>query len=288
MPKSSCFLQKPPSWLNILNGDGKIANKSFFSRLKAGFADVFIIKRFLDSLDKQSKTIFFVEGFDIEHFVFLFLAICFSHPSIQFWILHRYVFARFHKKTLFFKLFHWLFETAVGKKNVHYLTDSELLAKKQQEVYGRTFNVISIPHAQESFQKTRMHGEKLLLWWPGGSVREEKGLKYIQRISRMICQKKNVQLVVAESARKFLPQSLNVLFVPTEISRDEYVNWMHQTDLVLLPYSSKNYAYRSSGIFVESVSMGAIPVVSQQTWMAYELKNSISRNWQLIGIVKTC
>ena len=270
VPQKASIPKTEPPWQNILAYDGAIG-KSIFFRLKVMFSNFLILRRFLVSLGK-SESIFFVESFDVEDFASLLLALFFIRPPIHIWILHRYVFDRSHKKTLIFRSFHWCFEKLIGKKNVRYLTDSELLAREQQKVYGRIFSVVPIPHGHDSSQAVKMQGDELLLWWPGGAVREEKGLSHIQRIARMIEGKENVRLVIAESAKRLLLQHSRIHFIPTEIAREEYVHWMNRAGLVLLPYSSNNYAFRTSGIFVEAVSMGAIPVVSQQTWMAYELK----------------
>lgn len=47
---------------------------------------------------------------------------------------------------------------------------------------------------------------------------------------------------------------------------------MQRASFVLLPHRPETYGKRTSGIFVEAVAAGAIPLVSKGTWMAYELK----------------
>ena len=77
---------------------------------------------------------------------------------------------------------------------------------------------------------------------------------------------------MAEKAKEAFNDHEQVHFVSTMLSRKEYVEWMRIVDLVLLPYSAKDYAYRTSGIFVEAIVLGAVPIVTNNTWMAYELQ----------------
>lgn len=271
VPKDAQIPPATPQWRAILAHAESREGKSVYFRIKTLIANFFIFRRFLASLSKQSESIIFVECFDVEHFASLFLAICFNRRPIQLWILHRYVFEKLRMKTLIYRAFHWSFEKLIGKENARYLSDSETLADEQQRIYDRNFFVVPIPHTHDSFQVSKMQNKEVLLWWPGGSIRDEKGFSHVQRISLML-QDKPMRLVIAEKAKSLISDHSHIRFIPTEISRDDYVKWMHQVDLIILPYSSIQYAYRSSGVFVEAITMGAMPVVTQGTWMAHELK----------------
>jgi hypothetical protein len=76
---------------------------------------------------------------------------------------------------------------------------------------------------------------------------------------------------MAENAKKYFSDHSQICFIPSFLLREEYMEWMQTAELVLLPYLGKDYARRTSGIFVEAVSVGAIPVTTKGTWMAYEL-----------------
>ncbi|HEY2810267.1 MAG TPA: hypothetical protein VGJ00_02610, partial [Rhabdochlamydiaceae bacterium] len=62
------------------------------------------------------------------------------------------------------------------------------------------------------------------------------------------------------------------LFVENKMNRLNYEKWLNTVDIVLLPYDSAVYHSGTSGIFIEAILAGAIPVVREGTWMAYELK----------------
>lgn len=102
-------------------------------------------------------------------------------------------------------------------------------------------------------------------------MREDKGLLSIQKLANSLLQQKDFLLVLADKGRDLFPSSDSLMFIPTVLSSEDYTSWMRTADLVLLPYSPKDYAHRTSGIFVESICLGSIPVVSKKTWMAYEL-----------------
>jgi hypothetical protein len=272
VPKGARIHSMPPNWLNILADDRSMSRKSFFYRLKILLSNFFILRRFFATLKNQSETVVFFESFELQHLASIFLALLCTRSAIQFWFMHRFVLGKFHYKTLIYRFFHWFLEFRLGRNNVRYLTDSELLAQEQQKVFKRNIFVLPIPHAQDIFFEQNKKNEELLLWWPGGSIRQDKGLFYIQRIAEMIRGKKKIKLIVAEKAKELLPDHSQIHLIPAEISRAEYVQWMRQSNLILLPYSSIDYVHRTSGIFVEAVSLGALPVTTQGTWMAHELK----------------
>jgi hypothetical protein len=53
---------------------------------------------------------------------------------------------------------------------------------------------------------------------------------------------------------------------------EEYAQTLKHADIILLPYDPDVYAEATSGIFVEAVVAGKIPLVSRGTWMAFELE----------------
>jgi len=63
--------------------------------------------------------------------------------------------------------------------------------------------------------------------------------------------------------------------IPTadgHVSESEYVDKYIRSDVVLLPYSQRTYADTISGIFVDSVTLGCIPLVTKNTSMAHALE----------------
>ena len=60
---------------------------------------------------------------------------------------------------------------------------------------------------------------------------------------------------------------------------------MGMADIILLPYDSKSYSNKTSGVFVESIFLGKLIFVTDNTWMSNELINFslnelIVRKWR--------
>jgi hypothetical protein len=108
-------------------------------------------------------------------------------------------------------------------------------------------------------------------WWPGGSTREDKGLHHIRLFAERI-KRENlpIRLIAARNSAQKGVQA--TLYVEDNMSRSNYEKWFNTADIVLLPYDPKVYHSATSGIFVEAILAGAIPVVRDGTWMASELK----------------
>jgi hypothetical protein len=60
--------------------------------------------------------------------------------------------------------------------------------------------------------------------------------------------------------------------VDDNLAREVFDARFEITDIVLLPYDRDIYNESTSGIFVETVFSGAIPLVTDSTWMAFELE----------------
>ncbi|NGX63715.1 MAG: hypothetical protein KR126chlam6_01128, partial [Candidatus Anoxychlamydiales bacterium] len=62
------------------------------------------------------------------------------------------------------------------------------------------------------------------------------------------------------------------------------------SDIILLPYSSASYKFRTSGIFVEAITMGKIALTTPSTWMAYELEKydlkELIINWDNLNLIQ--
>ncbi|MEI7932128.1 MAG: glycosyltransferase, partial [Alphaproteobacteria bacterium] len=52
------------------------------------------------------------------------------------------------------------------------------------------------------------------------------------------------------------------------VDREAYLDLLRKADIVLLPYEPQMYAWASSGIFVEALSLGKVVIVPEGTWMS--------------------
>lgn len=263
IPKGCSLKTIPPSWVRALPNDFWNRKKTFFFRLGKLFTGFFSFLSIFRKIGKEENGVIFLENFELQNLVAILFAILLSRPHFSLWLLHRYEYGPHHFKTRIYRFFHWIVEKKIP---ILYLTDSEPLQMAQQALFLKPIHVLPIPHTASS------EGAKTpsLLWWPGGSIRKDKGLLVVQRLVRQI--RPPFRLALAESARPFLPSSDQLLFLPPLLAETEYLAWMSKAEFVLLPHDPREYEKRTSGIFVEAVVAGAIPLVSKGTWMAYELE----------------
>jgi glycosyltransferase involved in cell wall biosynthesis len=52
------------------------------------------------------------------------------------------------------------------------------------------------------------------------------------------------------------------------MSHEDYYNMLHSSDIMLIPYAREHYPIQSSGVFIESVSLGKVVIVPAKTWFA--------------------
>jgi hypothetical protein len=94
-----------------------------------------------------------------------------------------------------------------------------------------------------------------------------------------------IQLAMSENVTGFFVGEMQVqtqqekerffnkfFFIKNNLSREKYIEWLKKADVVLLPYLPERYRCRSSGIFIEVITLGNIPAVSDGTWMADECR----------------
>ncbi len=58
----------------------------------------------------------------------------------------------------------------------------------------------------------------------------------------------------------------------SNLNKKEYYDIFKNSDFILLPYEQESYKLKTSGIFVETIIFGRIPIVTSHTWMADQLK----------------
>lgn len=269
VPKKTEYSPLPKNWENCLANDTSSKRKNLFFKGMFLFANILPFRRIFR---RKEATIIFIEHFELLHLASIAFALFFFTPMFRFWILHRYDFNQ-KKKILLYRIFHWYIEKKVGKENVRFLTDSQLLAQELKKMFRRTFLVVPIPHTEKLVSnKKKKYSADFLFWWPGAQIREDKGLSVILQFLSIAAMYPNIKFVIAECAKSMLGENKQILYIPSDLSRTEYVEWMQKVDLVLLPYTAEAYTCRTSGVFVEAISLGAIPVVTKKTWMSSELE----------------
>ncbi|MCH9609800.1 MAG: hypothetical protein S4CHLAM45_01920 [Chlamydiales bacterium] len=201
----------------------------------------------------ESPRIFFLESFTSRQFLKIALRSFFSlQKSDALWLLFRYgkhqlpLKGRGHQFLI--GLLKWRFKHRfVG------LTDSQIIGKEF------ALDLLPIPH-------TTVYGkesESLICWWPG-PPRKEKGLEIIRKIAPI---RGRFKLALSKEAGIECDYPLE-----PELSHVDYRSWMEKSRIILLPYDRSTYQSGTSGIFVEAVVGGKLPLVSDGSWLAQELR----------------
>lgn len=176
-----------------------------------------------------------------------------------------------------------------------YFTDTESLAKSLDGFLGRELTVLPIPHADCRFpdgprpSNARDALSPIVCWWPG-RPRPEKGLQTVRLLAQTRDDKfPRIRLMVSAASGIVAAEGgLEVRYLPDGLDRKSYLSLMERVHLVLLPYDVREYAQRSSGIFVEAVAAGKPAAAPAGTWMAQELqRHGLGRfawDWQSANV----
>lgn len=224
----------------------------------------------------SGSTVLFVDDPGVPQLIALTACLPFvARKGLRIWVMYR---TRVYDKQLraeTFLFLHRLMRAQLEENAVQLLTDSDVLANSLEENLREPLVVMPIPHLEHfEFRPTRGQDDnEIRCWWPG-APRTEKGLAKIRTlISCTGDSAQRLRIMLAESA--VATQSENgprLSRVADKLPREEYLRLMRETDVILLPYDPSEYGERTSGIFVESIAAGKVPVVTDGTWMARELR----------------
>lgn len=168
----------------------------------------------------------------------------------------------------------WLnraFARKLGSARVVTVTDSEPLREFLGDTFCRQMHVLPIPHTFSALAEKKP-GMPIVCWWPGKPI-ENKGRAILQRLACTAAPHSTDFIFrgARSAAWEQVPGGPRVELLPDRLAGSDYADQMTQADVILLPYAPAVYRRRTSGIFVEAVVAGKIPVVSAGTWAASEL-----------------
>ncbi|XLQ11426.1 MAG: glycosyltransferase family 1 protein [cyanobacterium endosymbiont of Epithemia adnata isolate EadnSB Bon19] len=207
--------------------------------------------------------------------------------NLSVWLLYR---RNTHKdKTRYvYKFLNYLIKKSLPAGNLKLLTDSDLLGQSLSNYFQEHVTVIPIPHTEIKIYncdiKNKLPG--ILCWWPG-FPREEKGWNIIKKlVDSNLNNSDEICLVAAKKSNLEVTKGgIKLKLIQDELTRKEYNYWLSVSDVILLPYDCQSYGERTSGIFTESIIAGKIPLVTDKTWMAYELLKydlgELIINWEI-------
>jgi len=198
------------------------------------------------------------------------------------------------------------------KNNFHLFTDMETLLKEGKDLMKTTLELLPLPLASRAPRikmSVSLNQKKAFIFNKDskgnhikknsfifgylGEARIEKGFvhlfplinelnslrkKYkIEFTIQASFLKDNKSHAVNDCIKKL--ELMHAQLIRTSMTIERYYTIFNSIDVVLLPYSSF-YEKRTSGIFVESILAGKIPLVSRNTWMhrqlhEYDLANEL-------------
>jgi glycosyltransferase involved in cell wall biosynthesis len=79
---------------------------------------------------------------------------------------------------------------------------------------------------------------------------------------------------VAELRRLAQEHNSRLTLIPERLSERDYSDLLRSLDVVLIPYTDRNFTEGTSNIFAEALALSKPVVVSSGTWMAAELRKS--------------
>lgn len=228
------------------------------------------------------KRIFFLEYYQKRDF-FLFSLALFLRASKNdtLWIFCRDDFRIEKKKKRILQLSKLLSSRLSSRFVV--LTDTEQLQKLYSELFVKPVHLLPINHAP--FYYPQKQKKKIVLSWLG-VPRKEKGLEKIKTLLELPDPfAGNFILQFSKQFDNTSPTNgLEIKKLEIVMSPNMYTQALLDSDCVLLPYDPHRYRYSSSGIFVEAIAAGKIPLVHRDTWTAFELQKydlqELILNWQ--------
>jgi hypothetical protein len=264
--------------------DSNIINQGFFFAIKnfspgAIFKDIKRLKQSIQTAIRQHAILknnyVFIERFNPFELLSFYLAARDTNKNLNLIILYRNVGSKLSLRNIFYIFLNSFFS---GKKNqIHIIntTDSELISSQFIGSRLKVSQVLPIPYNDIQLKKfiDLSSLKKIRILWPG-QPRKAKGLNIIKKLL-MVSHKKHAryELCVSEEMSDIAGQlNININFHKSYLSRKDYIKLLLSSNIILLPYDPSIYKTATSGIFVESIMAGALPIVRNGTWMEHELK----------------
>ncbi|NES85214.1 MAG: glycosyltransferase family 1 protein [Moorea sp. SIO2B7] len=271
--------------INDLEKEGNFVEKIFriYEVIKLGFLLAQYLRQ--EVFGKSYYSIIFMERFIHLQLLSLTISLLLVDKSnLSVWLLYRR--DTHQAKTRFiYKFLNNIIGEQLKPGKFKLLTDSESLSQSLSNYFHQPVTVMPIPHTDlklgDSFPKK---SNDILCWWPG-DPRPEKGLKIMKCLVNYEYKFANKLCIIAATSSQLISVNggFKVKLIEDSLTRNDYCKWLCTCDIVLLPYDSEAYKERTSGIFVECIIAGKIPLVTSQTWMAKELSkcglDELSINW---------
>ncbi len=186
------------------------------------------------------------------------------------------------------------YESELWSKFVMFYTDTEDLVQRHNTLSSIQFIQLAIPFRQEKlreFSEKRDPNKPIHLVYLG-DARPEKGYHYlpdlVEKLWEDYIHNRKVKFTIQSNfniaggelgileARLKLEQypSSQISLIKNPMTADDYYQLLVDADIVILPYDSKSYQVRTSGVLTESLAAGKPVVVPANTWLSKQVDSS--------------
>ena len=290
----------PARWIPCLNtGELELNFKEMSgnSKMISIISDIIILSSTItafvrDQLYKRKNEeclTIFMERFNAMQLLSLILTIARTdRRSLSCWLLFRHEPCFFGRSRYIYRLLTLVLRSLLGPGRFKLLTDSRPLCASLVEYFKQPVDVVPIPHTYDAVKDSVPKSvDEVVMWWPG-SPRLNKGWEIIKCLATVkrseLTLERPIRLVISECSEiNESIEGITLQLVNNVLSDIEYKSYLVCANIILLPYDANLYRLSTSGIFTEAITAGGIPVVTEGTWMAYELKqfnlNELVVNW---------
>ena len=286
IPKTNPIIVKDDMWQanlqipTILVGDISSKILRFFSytyySLCISVSWIFFYRKF----SKNNNVIVFYEtggNFLDEALISIAIKVFGKKPCAVWYLIRGFPETKKFKYLL--KMSIYLAEFLSGRGQLALCTDTVALRDHLIIELKKNVTCLPIPHAyRKSYdyqapKQIRMDKAKI---WGLSCVGESKGENYLANLLKKSDQSFGAQILVRSTfiKKNKISNRSYIHVISSELDAKKFSSLLESCNVVLLPYfGGKGQAYKlsSSGIFVDAVTAGLLPLVTKDTWMECEL-----------------
>ncbi|MGK7881570.1 MAG: glycosyltransferase, partial [Crocosphaera sp.] len=192
------------------------------------------------------------------------------------------------------------YESQLWPKKIQFYTDTDDLIRRYNSLSDVKLQKIPIPFRQEKLQEITKdkNTDKPINLVYLGDARPEKGYHYLPKIVESLwtdyIQPGKIQLTIQsnfsiEGGEGLIPQARlalerypesKVKLIKNAMSADDYYQILAEADVLILPYDSNSYRFRTSGVLTEALAAGKPVIVPENSWLGKQVDSSRASLYQ--------
>ncbi len=172
-----------------------------------------------------------------------------------------------------------LLRAILGSRHLRLFAENERFVQHYVNWFGQPVQVAPIPFGapvvscSDPAWKREVADGQLVCWWPGKPA-VRKGELVVRKLVGLTGAGAERLCVVAAASSQLaqVPGGPRVVLVEYQLDRASYLQTMAAADVLLMPYTPDSHSGLTSGILVEAIAAGKVPLVATGTWLADELE----------------